>query len=409
MTVRRIGWIALGIAAVVALLLVGLAGRGQLPNVSIAQVKRQTLENWISTNGTVEPIHPFILRARLDTFVTRVLVVDGQSVNRGQLLAVLDASAAAAQLAQARHSLLAAQRELRNALAGGPPDQVAQLKSDLTKARATRDRLAAKQKELENLVKQQAATRDELAENGMQLQQAQANLTYLKQKQRELARQAQFDASAAQLRIEQARAQISDLSQKVASSRVVAPTDGTIYALPVKAGDYVHVGDPLVSLTDLRHVRVRAYVDEVDLGELGANQRVEIQWDGLPGRTWYGRTNVIPKQVVPYHGRRVGEVLCSVDSSGGKLLPNTNVDVQILVARHTGALALPRAAVQGEGNNRYVYVVKGDRLERRPVKVGIASTEMFEIIRGLREGDRVALPGSVNLQNGLEIHPVEVQ
>ncbi|HVB35131.1 MAG TPA: efflux RND transporter periplasmic adaptor subunit [Patescibacteria group bacterium] len=409
MTVRRRAWIALGIAAVVTLLLVGLAGRGKLPDVSTARVTRQTLEYWISTNGTVEPIDPFVLRAHFDTFVTRVLAVDGQAVKRGQLLAVLDSSAAAAQLAQARHSLLAAQRRLQNAQAGGPPDQVAQLKSDLTKARATRNRLAAKQKELEKLVEQEAATRDELAQNGLQLKQAQANLAYWEQKQQDMARQTQFDASAARLEIEQARARISDLSQQVASARVVAPVDGTVYALPVKVGDYVHVGDPLVSVTDLRHMRVRAYVDEVDLGSLGANQRVEIQWDGLPGRTWHGRTEVIPKQVVPYQGRRVGEVLCSVDSADAKLLPNTNVDVQILVARHSGTLALPRSAVQGEGNDRYVYLVQGDRLRRRPVQVGIASTEMLEIVRGLREGDRVALPGAANLQNGLRIHPLEVQ
>lgn len=410
MTVRRRGWIVLVIAAAgVALLLLGLAGRGQLPDVSVARVSRQSLENWISTNGTVEPIQPFVLRARLDTFVTRVLAVNGQSVKRGQPLVELDVSVAQAQLAQARHHLLAAQRELRDAQAGGPPDDLAQLQSDLTKTEASRNRLAAQRKSLEQLVKQGAATRDELDQNALQLRQAEANLTYFKQKRQDLARQARFDAGAARLQITQARAQIADLSRKVASAHVVSPVDGTVYSLPVKAGDYVQVGAPLASIADLRDVRIRAYVDEVDLGLLEPKQRVEVQWDGLPGRTWYGQTQTMPKQVVPYQDRRVGEVLCSVGSSDEKLLPNTNVDVRILIARHRGVLAVPRAAVQGEGSDRYVYVVQGDRLERRPVKVGIASTELFEIKQGLREGDRVALPGSVNFQNGLEIHPVEGQ
>ncbi|HVC00404.1 MAG TPA: efflux RND transporter periplasmic adaptor subunit [Candidatus Dormibacteraeota bacterium] len=406
---RQRWWIVLGIAALVTLLLLGLTGHGQLPDVSVVRVSRQTIDKWISTNGTVEPIEPFVLRARIDTFVTGVMVVDGQSVKRGQLLVELDASATAAHLAQARQKLLAARKELLDSQAGGPPVQVAQVKSDLTKAGATRDRLAAEQKTLDKLVADQAATREELAENTLELQQAEANLSYLRQKQQDLARQAAFDERSALLQIQQAQAQISDLSQKVASSRVVAPVDGTVYALPVKLGDYVQIGAPLVSVADLHRVRVRAYVDEVDLGSIGANQPVEIQWDGLPGRTWHGQTEVIPKQVVPYQERRVGEVLCSVQNSEAKLLPNTNVDVRILIARHPGTLVLPRSAVQGEGASRYVYWVDGNRLHQRPVKVGVENTEMLEIVEGLHEGDRVALPGSVNLEDGLKIHPVGAQ
>lgn len=412
MTARRRVWIGLGIAAgaaLVVLLLLGLASRGPLPDVSVARVTRQTLESWISTNGTVEPIQPNILRARLSTFVTHVNVVDGQPVKRGQLLLTLDVSSAASQLAQARQNLLAARQQLQYAQAGGTPDQLAQLKSDLTKTKATRDRLAAEQKTLEKLVAQQAATRDELEQNALQLHQAETNLAYLQTKKQELARQALFDAGSARLKISQAQAQIANLSQQVASARVTSPADGTIYALPVKSGDYVNVGQPLVSIANLDHVRIRAYVDEVNLGSLAPNQHVEIQWDGLPGQTWYGKTSVIPKQVVPYQQRRVGEVLCSVNGTKGQLLPNTNVDVRILVARRANALAVPRAAVQGEGNTQYVYVVQGGKLERRTVKVGIASTEMFQILAGLHEGDQVALPGSANLQSGLAIHPVEVQ
>jgi HlyD family secretion protein len=391
----------------VVVVLLGLAGRGQIPDVTVAAVTRQTLETWITSNGKVEPIHPYVLRARLDTFVQNVAVVEGEVVKRGQLLLQLDTTDAAARLAEARQNLLAAQRELENARAGGPPDQVAQLTSDLTKTEATRDRLAALHASLEKLVAQHAATRDELAENQLKLSQAEADLRYLQQKKQDLQRQARFQMSQARLRIDQAQAQIRDLSEKVASARLVAPAAGTVYALPVKAGDYMHVGDELVAEADLHQVRVRAYVDEVDLGSLAADQEVEIRWDGLPGRVWTGRTEVIPKQVVPYRDRRVGEVLCSVGSSDMRLLPSTNVDVRIRVASHPNVLVVPRSAVMGEVDAHYVYVVEGDRLQKRAVKVGIASSERFEIREGVKEGERVAVPGATSLKDGLEIHPVE--
>lgn len=409
MASRRRRWIVLGIAAAgLAMLLLGLTSRGDTPDVTVTRVARQTIERWISTNGKVEPIQPHVLRARLDTFVLRVGVVEGQKVKRGQLLVQLDATAAESQLAEARHNLLLAQRDQQYAQAGGPPDQLAQLQSDLTKTLAKRDRLSAEQKTLETLVKEHAATRDELEQNQLQLKQAEADLLYLQQKKKDLATQARFNAGQARLRIDQAQARIRDLGEKVAASRLLAPVDGTVYALPVKVGDYVHVGDPVASVADLRLVRVRAYVDEVDLGSVALGQHVEVQWDGLPEQMWTGRTTEIPKQVVPYRDRRVGEVLCSVKSAEGRLLPNTNVDVRIELARRADALVVPRAAVQGDATGRYVYVVRNEKLQRRPVKVGIASTSQFEIVEGLKEGERVALPGAQPLKDGMEIHPVEV-
>jgi HlyD family secretion protein len=407
---RRKKWIALGLAALgIAVLLLGLAGRGEMPTVTVAKVTRQPIESWISTNGKVEPIQPFVLRARLDTFVLRVAVTNGQTVRKGQLLAELDGSGTAAKLAEARQNLQTAQRDLEFAEAGGQPVQLAQLTSDLTKAQATRDRLAAEQKSLEALVKEHAATQDELAQNQLQLKQAEATLAYLEQRKKDMAQQARFDVGQARLRIEQAKAQISDLNDKLASTRLLAPVDGTVYSLPVKLGDFVHTGDPVVSVADLRRVRVRAYVDEVDLGSLGPNEYVEVQWDGLPGRVWKGRTEVIPKQVVPYEHRRVGEVLCSVDSSDQLLLPNTNVDLKIRVAHRDSAMAVPRVAVRGQGSDRFVFLVKDGRLERRAVKVGIASSDEFEIVSGLQPGELVALPGATELRDGMEIHPVEGQ
>lgn len=411
MTSRRRRWIVLGFAAVAValLLLFALRGRGGVPDVSVARVTRQSIDSWIHTNGKVEPIHPHVLRARLDTFVVRLNVVEGQEVKKGQLLAQLDATGAESKLAAARQSLLVAQQALKYAQAGGPPEQRSQLESDLTKTQAQRDRLASEQKVLESLVKEHAATLNELQQNQLQLKQSEAQLLYLKQKKQELAQQARFNASQARLRIAQARAEISDLSEKVSFSRLVAPIDGTVYSLPVKVGDFVHVGDPVASVANLKHVRVRAYVDEADLGKVGLNQVVEVQWDGLPGVTWKGSTTGIPKQVVPHHDRRVGIVLCSVESSGERLLPNTNVDVQIEVAHRREALVVPRGAVQGNSAGQYIYIVRGGRLLRRQVKVGIANTTQFQILEGVKEGERVALPGAATMQNGMQIHPVEVQ
>jgi multidrug efflux pump subunit AcrA (membrane-fusion protein) len=148
-------------------------------------------------------------------------------------------------------------------------------------------------------------------------------------------------------------------------------------------------------------------VDEPDLGRLEPNQTIQVAWDAKPGRTWIGRTQQIPKQVVPHGMRSVGEVLCSVDNDKLELLPNTNVEVTILVVERHAALVVPRAAVREDGGKRYVFALEGERLQRREISVGIASASKYEILSGLMLNDRIAMPGDQDLRDGMAIRVTE--
>ncbi len=408
MAVTQKRWIGSVIgAAVLVLVLVGLAGRSQAPEVETALVTRQNLEASITSNGKVEPIEPYVVRAEFATFAEKVSAVEGQAVRRGQVILTLDANDARAQLARTREQLLAAQEDLRAARAGGPPDEVAQLEADLRKAQVDVASLTATQEALEKLAAKQAATQDELGQNEAKLARAQAQLQALEQKKAALAQRAQLDVERAGLRAQQAADLVRSLEEKLRTAVVTAPVDGTLYSLPVRAGDYVKVGDVLAEMADLHRVRVRAFVDEPDLGWLAPDQLVEISWDAMPDHVWTGRTEQIPKQVVARGTRSVGEVLCSVDNQKLELLPNVNVNVRIRVRQKAGALVAPRSAVRSDGTHRYVFLVQSDRLRRREVTVGISSATMYEILSSVAEGDRVALPGELELKDGMEVRPLE--
>src|SRR5206468_11146464 len=71
-------------------------------------------------------------------------------------------------------------------------------------------------------------------------------------------------------------------------------------------------------------------------------------WDALPNKTWVGRTETIPKQVVQRNTRSVGELMCSVNNDNLELLPNTNVNVRINSKERLGVLSVPRGAVRSE-------------------------------------------------------------
>jgi HlyD family secretion protein len=412
--------ILLVLAGVLACGLVWLSGRKPAAKISAVTPRRENLISSISSNGKVEPITPYVMRAQLDTFVERIRIVEGQAVKKGQLLLELNVKGATAQLAEARGKLLKAKNDLQAAMTGGKADDAARVVSDLAKAEAERDRLQRSHEVLTRLVAGQAATKEDLAANDLALTKAQAEVTRAAAAKQEFDRQVKIDTDRAALEEQQALSEMASLEDKVANGRITAPADGTLYSLgrsaeltPWKAGDYVRVGDLLAEMADLHKVRVRVFIDEPELGALEQDQPVKITWDALPNRSWVGKTEVIPKQVVTRGTRSVGELLCAVNNDKLELLPNINVNVRINSKVRLGVLSVPRGAIVADGVRRFVFVVKDNqlgvgksKLEKREVHVGIADATNYEIVSGLQEGEMVALTGDVDLRDGLRVQIV---
>jgi HlyD family secretion protein len=408
------------LAGVVAFVLVRLSGRQPVAKISAVTPARQNLVSSINSNGKVEPITPYVMRAQLDTFVEKIYATEGQAVKKGQPILELNVKDVAARLAEAKSKLLRAQEDLRAAKAGGRTDDAARVAGDLAKAQADAERLQRNHDALTRLIAQQAATKDELAINDLALTKAQAEVTRLTATRQEFNRGVRLDAGRAALQVEQAESEVSALEDKVHSGRITAPADGTLYSLgrsaestPLKAGDYVKVGDLLAEMADLHKVRVRAFIDEPELGALETDLPVKITWDALPSRSWLGKTEVIPKQVVQRGTRSVGELLCTVNNDKLELLPNINVSVRINSKERSNVLAVPRGAVEAESGRRFVFVVKRaelgvgkSTLEKREIHVGIADATSYEVTSGLQEGEMVALPGDFDLRDGMPVKVV---
>ena len=398
------------LAGIAAIVLISLSGRQPVAKISAVMPVRENIVASLASNGKVEPIAPFVIRAQLDTFVEKVGVQEGQAVKKAQLLIELNVKDAAAQLAEARSKLLRAEDDLRAAKAGGRSDQAAQAAGLLATATAQRDRLQRSHDTLTRLIAQQAATKDELATNDLELAKAQTEVTRLAAAKQEFERGVQLDAGRSTFAVQQAQSEAAALEEKVRSGHITAPADGTLYSLPVKSGDFVKTGDLLAEMADLHKVRVRAFIDEPELGVLEPGQQVRITWDALPNRTWTGKTEVIPKQVVARGARSVGELLCTVNNEKLELLPNINVNVRINSQERSNVLTVPRGSVASDGDQRFVYVVKHNelsvnksRLERREIHVGIADSTSYEVTSGLRENEMIALPGDIELKDGMVV------
>ena len=388
---------------VLVFVLAARGGRDRPVTVSTTHAVRQNLSSWITTNGKVEPVEPHPIQSQLTTFIETVAVKEGQKVSRGQVLMRLDAKDLRSELAHTKEQLVAAEDERKIAAGGGSPEEIAQLDSDLAKTNTEIDRLRRERDSLDRLYARQAATRQEVEQTKTALERAEADKRLIEEKRSAIIQRSKPQAERAALRIEEARNSIQSLEEKLKSAQVTAPVSGTLYSLPARAGTYVHTGDVLAELADLTQIRVRVFVDEPEIGSLNEGQDVQVTWDALSNRTWSGQIEQLPKTIVARGSRNVGEVLCSVNNQRGELLPNTNVNARIRTGQRENSLTMSRAAVRGEANGRFVFVVDQGRLHKREVKVGISNATDYEILSGITEKDVVALPGTVELQDGMAV------
>ncbi|HEV7521294.1 MAG TPA: efflux RND transporter periplasmic adaptor subunit [Candidatus Angelobacter sp.] len=399
--------VVLALVAAALLLFTGINRRRVGTPVRAEKVARQEIASVISTNGKIEPINSFEAHAPAPATVNKVLVAEGDHVKAGQLLVKLDDAEARSQAARALAQLRSAEAALSGIKAGGTQEELLTSRADLTKAQAERDDAQRNLQAVQKLRQSGAASPAEVEAAQNRQKKAEADVQLLQSKlsgRFSSPEVAKVEASAAE-----ARAAYTAAQELLHHSNVTAPFAGTVYQLPVKPGSYVNGGDLLVQVANLEKVRVRAFVDEPEIGRLAKGQKVEIKWDAIPGRTWDGTLTRVPTSVTMVGTRTVGEITSEIDNSDRKLLPNVNVNVSIISARHDNALTVSREAVHDVDGKRYVYKIENEKILAQEVQTGLSSLTRVEVVRGIPEGALIAL-GAINaqpLRNGMDVKVVE--
>ncbi len=381
--------------------------RGGNVAVRAEKVARQDIASIISTNGKIEPVDNFEAHAAAPATVKGVLVREGDHVKAGQLLLQLDDVEARAEAARALAQLRAAEADLQAVQSGGTNEEVLTNRAALSKAQAERDEASRNLQAVQTLQKNGAASPAEVQAAQDRLKKADADVQLLEAKLKE--RYSSPEVKKVQASAEQARAAYAAAQDLVKNANVRAPFAGTVYQIPVKKGSYVSGGALLAQVANLDKVQVRAFVDEPEIGRLAQGQKVEVKWDALPGRIWEGVVTRVPTVVTMVGTRTVGEITCQIQNADRKLLPNVNVNVSIITARHANALTVSRESVHDLEGKHYVFQIQDDKLRSQEVETGITSLTRVEVVRGLSEGAQVALSAvsAQPLHSGMEVKVVE--
>lgn len=357
----------------------------------LAPVERGSLALTVEAAGVIEPVSTVELKSKASGEILEIGADTGDRVRRGQLLVRIDPRTPRNRLAQAQAQLNAARAQRSTA------------RSQLDRGRALRANGWINQSELD------------------QLELAVAN--------------AKSAVVAAQVDVENTRIALED-------TEVRAPSDGTILSKRVERGQVISSpttdvggGTALLVMADLSHVRVRALVDETDVGKLEPGQAARIEVASYPGTTFVGTIEKIEPQAIVDQNVTLFPVLVSLPNPDGRLRPGMNVEASFAAARREQVLTVPVAALRtdrdlaataemlgvpektlaaelgrqpgarsdaGDAAARlpgdyWVVVRRGDGWRVTRIRTGLTDLDRVEVLAGLAEGDQVALLPSSGL------------
>src|SRR6185369_249938 len=321
--------------------------------VSVAPVRTGGMNLYLTGLGSVIPLNTVTVKSRVDGQLMEVHYREGQNLNKGALLAVIDPRPFQVQLTQAEGQMARDREQLNNA------------RMDLERYRT--------------LWKQDSIPRQQL------------------DTQEALVRQFEGAVKVDQGQIDSARLQLT-------YSRVTAPISGRIGLRQVDAGNIVHANDPngLVVITQLQPITVVFPIAEDSLPLLmarlkkGERLTVEAFDREQKQRLANGTLLTVDNQIDPTTG--TVKLKAVFPNSGNELFPNQFVNARLLVETRRDALIVPAAAIQRGAQGTFVYLVKTDRtVSIRPVVVGVTQGDDISITSGLEAGEQVVVDGAERL------------
>lgn len=331
----------------------GAAPKGRPPPlVTTQKVIARSIPVEVSGPVDLRPIAQADVGAKTLGYLDAVLVDRGDRVRKGQLLALVrpsdlpdQAAAARSQLAQAQAQLSLAQTNFERASKLAPSGIVSQ----------------------------------------QELQQATA------------ARNAAEAAEAA------AKAQLGVLAVRLGETRLEAPLDGVVVQRRLDPGALVGPATPIPILTVARTDVLRVFLaaGERDVAGITVGKDAHVELDALPGQSFAGRVARMAPGFDPT--TRTLEVEVHLPNPTGELRPGMYGRGSVVVDTHPNAVVVPAAAVLVSGGRKFIFVVQGDRVKRKPVEIGVDGGDWLEIIQGLAVGEDIVTAGAEGLADGSQV------
>jgi len=319
------------VLAVVAVLALGGLAAYRFQDVVLAWISRQPDPGYIVVSGNIEAHESILSFKSVQSRIVELPFDEGQTVKAGTVIARVDDADYKQQVAIAEASHVERTRQL----------DVAQQNVAATRRTIVSDQAEVSLRQLEfdraqTLLTKGAGTTDarDVAETA--LEQARAALD----RDNALEAVAERNVALANAAITTARANLDLAKITLGYTTLAAPFDGVILVRQAELGEVVSPGAAIVTLADIDHVWLRAYVNETDIGKIRLGEAATVATDSFPGKAYPGRISFIAEQAeftpksVETHAERVTlvyRIRIDIDNPTHELVPGLPADAKIAV------------------------------------------------------------------------------
>lgn len=396
---QRLRWswvlLALAVALVLALLWKWRLG----PEVALDRVLQRDLVQTVVASGRVEAPNRVDVGVQVTGTVARIPVAEGQTVKAGDVLIELESS----ELRAAERQALVAVDQARARLRQLREVQAPLAEQSVRQARASLDNATTQLQRNESLFKQGfigAAALDE-SRKAVELADAQWRSA---QAQLQSARAGGSDVAVAETAVAQAVASAEMATARSRYGVVRAVAAGTLISRNVEVGDVVQAGKVLMTLSPTGRTQLVADIDEKNLRLLALGQKALASADAYPNE----RFAAVLAYINPAVNAQTGAVPIKFDvpQPPATLRQDMTVSVDVEVARRPQALVAPLAAIHDPDSAQpWALRVENGRAVRVPVRVGLRSGGLCEVLQGLSAGDEL-VPVSASVTEGGSVRPL---
>jgi multidrug resistance efflux pump len=369
--------------------------RGRIPMVEVAPVTQGLIEEKILRTGDIAPEFQVTIYSKVQGWVEKINLREGDRVKKGQVLVTLDTREAEAAVAQAKANLEASVARLKQVRATAEEA----VQSQIQQAKANLDLAEADLKRSQDLVEKDFISRQQLDEARTKYNVAKANYDLALNNIRQ--RTWDNDIALAEAQMRQAKASLDLAQAQLANLIIVSPMNGGVTKRFVDPGTMVKDTTPILTLMDLSEVKMVVNVIEKEFVHLQKGQPVKITVSAYPDRTFQGRIAIITPALELQS--RTAEIQISIPNPGYILNPGMFGRVEILLRSTPRATLIPIQALMNEEDKDFVYVLRDGKVYRRLIQKGIVKDTFVEIIRGLNPGEQVVTAGQEFLRDEIPV------
>ena len=393
---KRVKWSIAGAVGLIVVLIGGLGAAkrsNKAVEVRVEPVEKRDLVASVTASGQVRPQTKVDIASDVAGKITNLAIKEGQMVSKGQFLLQIDAQQAEATVTRAEAAMAAAQA------------QWAQSRANLIQSQKSLERMTNMRKANAQLVSDE------------QLEQLRTSVDVNSAM-----------AESSQHLVEQARAALREARTMMGKTTIYAPMAGRVTRLVVEQGETAVPGTfnkdaaTLLTISDMTVLETKVKVDETDVARISIGDSAVIQIDAFPDTTFFGRVTKISNSSVKTSAVQQStdqavdyEVTIQLVNAPAETRPDFSATAKVITDTRKSVLSIPIIALTVRENEELakgdtavglgrpkptkdvgkkdvegVFIVGADnKVTFRPVKVGIAGEKHFEVLTGLKQGEKI--------------------